>query len=273
MTHFVKMNGNGNDFVIIDNRKEQFKITPKLASWIAYRRFGIGCDQLVLLEDSEKADIFMRIFNADGSEAGACGNATRCVAELMMGEQETFGVETATGVLYAKKTGTHEISVNMGEPSLDWQKIPLSEDMDCMSLPIVMGNLEHPTAVSMGNPHMVFFVPEIGAIDIGKYGPDLEKHPFFPERANVTVAEVRGRHYIVAKTWERGVGKTLSCGTAACATLVAAAAHDLTDSKVVIEQPGGKLTIEWLDTGQVIMQGRVAKVFTGDFNWDLEFQK
>lgn len=277
MTQFVKMNGNGNDFVIIDarpgSRNEDFKMTPKLASWIAYRRFGIGCDQVIVLEESKRADVFMRIYNVDGSESGACGNATRCVADLLMGSRIELSVETKAGILIGRRAGKEEVSVNMGEPSLDWQKIPLAEEVDVLALPIEVGALSAPTAISMGNPHMVFFVPEIGQIDIGQYGPGLEKHPLFPERANVTVATIRGRDHIVSKTWERGVGKTLSCGTAACATLVAAVCHELVEPKAVIEQPGGKLTIEWLENGQIIMTGRVAKVFSGNFDWDLDFKK
>lgn len=278
MTKFIKMNGNGNDFVIIDIRQgfgnESFQMTPQLASWIAYRRFGIGCDQIILLEHSVKADVFMRIYNADGSESGACGNATRCVADLLMGTKSEVSVETRAGILIGTRAGANEISVNMGEPSLEWDKIPLAREVDCMALPIEVNGLKSPTAVSMGNPHMVFFVPSgIGQVDIGKYGPGLETHELFPERANVTVAEIRGRDHIISKTWERGVGKTLSCGTAACATLVAAVVHDLAEPKAVIEQPGGKLTIEWKETGEIIMTGKVAKTFSGEFIWDLEFKK
>lgn len=277
MTQFIKMNGNGNDFVIIDSRQgsknEKFEMTPKLASWIAYRRFGIGCDQIIMLEDSKNADVFMRIYNADGSESGACGNATRCVADLLMNGKSEISVETRAGVLVGKRAPDSEISVNMGEPSLDWERIPLAREVDCLALPIEVNGLSAPVAVSMGNPHMVFFVPEIGQVDIGQHGPGLENHELFPERANVTVAEIRSRNHIISKTWERGVGKTLSCGTAACATLVAAVVHELADPKAVIEQPGGKLTIEWLPTGEIIMTGRVAKTFHGEFTWDLEFKK
>ena len=276
MTQFIKMNGNGNDFVIIDSRQEsnkKFEMTPKLASWIAYRRFGIGCDQIIMLEASNKADVFMRIYNADGSESGACGNATRCVADLLMNGKSEIAVETRAGILVGKRADNNEISVNMGEPSLEWDKIPLSKEVDCLALPIEVNGIKNPTAVSMGNPHMVFFVPEIGQVDIGKYGPGLENHKLFPERANVTVAEIRSKNHIISKTWERGVGKTLSCGTAACATLVAAVVHELAEPKAVIEQPGGKLTIEWLESGEIIMTGKVAKTFTGEFHWDMEFNK
>ncbi len=272
MTKFIKMNGNGNDFVIIDSRVDKFHMTPKLASWIAYRRFGIGCDQIILLENSQKADVFMRIYNADGSESGACGNATRCVSDLLMNGKAEISVETRAGILIGKRS-EDGISVNMGEPSLEWQNIPLAREEDCLALPISLNGLSAPTAVSMGNPHMVFFVPEIGQADIGKYGPTLETHELFPERANVTIAEIRSPNHIISKTWERGVGKTLSCGTAACATLVAAVVHELSEPKAIIEQPGGKLTIEWLPSGEIIMTGKVAKTFTGEFNWDLEFKK
>ena len=268
MVHFLKMNGNGNDFVIIDNRQEKIEITPKIASWIGYRRYGIGCDQLILLEDSNNADIFMRIYNADGSESGACGNATRCVADLLMREtgKPQASIETRAGVLTGVRAGENEVTVNMGEPSLDWQKIPLSEDLDVMRLPISVGPLSGPTAVGMGNPHMVFFVEDISKIRLRNFGSELENNPLFPQKANVTIATIRSREYIATKVWERGVGKTLACGTAACATLVAAVLHDLVEPKAVIEQPGGTLKIEWLENGQILMTGKASYSYEGDFD-------
>jgi diaminopimelate epimerase len=268
MVHFLKMNGNGNDFVIIDNRKEKIEITPKITSWIGYRRFGIGCDQLILLEDSTKADIFMRIYNADGSQSAACGNATRCIADLLMRQtgKPQASIETLAGVLVGVRAGADEVTVNMGEPKLEWNQIPLSEEMDVMNLPITVGPLSNPTAVSMGNPHMVFFVPDINKIRLRNYGSELENNPLFPQKANVTIATICSREYIATKVWERGVGKTLACGTAACATLVAGVLNNLVEPKAVIEQPGGTLKIEWLENGQILMTGKASYGYEGDFD-------
>ena len=268
MVKFLKMNGNGNDFVIIDNRREKIEITPKIASWIGYRRYGIGCDQLILLEESSKADIFMRIYNANGTESAACGNATRCIADLLIKEtgKKEASIETMAGILTGTRVGNDEIMINMGEPTLDWKKIPISEDLDIMALPIEVGPLSTPTAVGMGNPHMIFFVEDIGKIRLRNYGAELENHPMFPEKANVTIATVRSQDYIATKVWERGVGKTLACGTAACATLVAAVLHEFVEPKAVIEQPGGTLKIEWLESGEILMTGKASKGFSGEFD-------
>lgn len=268
MTKFIKMNGLGNDFVVIDSRKTKFKMTEAKAKMIAYRRFGIGCDQVILLEDSKKADIFMRIYNADGSESGACGNATRCVAALVMGAsgKDEAKVETIAGVLEAKFNKNGWITVNMGEPSFDWKKIPLTEDSDVLMLPIKHGPLEFPVAVSMGNPHMVFFVEKIDDIRLRDWGVQLEKHPLFPEKANVSLVEIAKDDYLKIKVWERGVGKTLACGTAACAALVAAVSRDYCEPKAIVELPGGKLEIEWHDDGYVLMTGAVAVNYEGEFD-------
>ncbi len=267
MVKFLKMNGNGNDFVIIDSRTENFDPTPHQISWIAYRRFGIGCDQVIILKDSQKADIFMEVFNADGSQSGACGNATRCVGQLVMGtDKPQASIETKAGILYATRAENDEVSVNMGEPILQWDKIPIAQDIDIMSLPIEMGPLSQPVAVGMGNPHMVFFVDDVSKFKLRQYGRHLEHHSLFPERANISAVQIIDRKHLKMKIWERGVGKTLSCGTAACAALVAAQLHDLADAKAVVEQPGGKLTIEWKDEGPVIMTGKVAVSYEGKFD-------
>jgi len=266
MIKFLKMNGNGNDFVIIDNRTENFDPTPHHLAWVAYRRFGIGCDQVIILSESKNADIFMSVYNADGSQSGACGNATRCVGELLMNaNKKEVSIETKTGILIATRAGSGEVAVNMGEPILDWSKIPLAEDIDIMELPIEFGPLKAPTAVGMGNPHMVFFVDNVDSFALRQYGQKLEHHPLFPERANVSAVQVISPTHLKMKIWERGVGKTLSCGTAACAALVAAQLHKLAENKALVEQPGGKLTIEWLDNGQIIMTGKVAMGFKGEF--------
>jgi diaminopimelate epimerase len=267
MIKFLKMNGNGNDFVIIDCREQDFTPTPHQISWISYRRFGIGCDQLIILRNSSKADVFMEVYNADGSQSGACGNATRCVGYLIMGiTKDEAKIETKSGILIATRAPNDEVTVNMGEPILQWDKIPLSREVDIMELPIEMGPLVKPVAVSMGNPHMVFFVDNVSGFKLRQYGRHLEKHELFPERCNVSAVQIISRTHLKMKIWERGVGKTLSCGTAACAALVAAQLHDLADNKAVVEQPGGKLTIEWQDGGNVLMTGKVAVSFKGEFD-------
>ncbi len=267
MVQFLKMNGNGNDFVIIDSRTEAFEATPQRINWIAYRRFGIGCDQVIILKHSDKADVFMEVYNADGSQSGACGNATRCIGHLIMGaDKKQASIETKAGILYATRAPNDEVSVNMGEPVLEWNKIPIAQDIDIMALPIELGPLSQPVAVGMGNPHMVFFVDDVSKFRLRQYGRHLEHHSLFPERANVSAVQIIDRNHLKMKVWERGVGKTLSCGTAACAALVAAQLHDLADNKAVIEQPGGKITIEWQDEGSVIMTGKVAISYRGEFD-------
>ena len=266
MVKFLKMNGNGNDFVIIDSRQENFEPTPEQINWIAYRRFGIGCDQVIILKNSANADVFMEVYNADGSQSAACGNATRCVGHLVMGtDKKQASIETKVGILHATRAENEEVTVNMGEPVLEWSRIPLAQDVDIMALPIEMGPLSQPVAVGMGNPHMVFFVDNVSSFKLRQYGRHLEYHALFPERANVSAVQIIDRTHLKMKIWERGVGKTLACGTAACAALVAAQLHGLADSKAVVEQPGGKLTIEWLDDGPVLMTGKVAVSYKGEF--------
>jgi diaminopimelate epimerase len=267
MTKFIKMNGLGNDFVIIDRRNQKFEITPAIAKWIGYRRFGVGCDQVILLDTSDKADIYMGIYNSDGSQSNACGNATRCVAKLMIDElrKDQVTIETKVAVLTAVQNSAGLITVDMGEPSFDWRKIPLSEELDVLNLPLEVGPLKNPAAVSMGNPHIVFFLDDISKVKLRNYGPTLENHAMFPERTNVSLVQVMPNQELRVKVWERGVGKTLACGTAACASLVTAIALEkITIAKTTVELPGGKLEIEWNEAGRVLMSGPVAKVFEAE---------
>jgi len=269
MTHFIKMNGLGNDFVIIDRRAQKFEITPAKARWIAYRRFGVGCDQIILLDKSSKADIYMGIYNSDGSQSSACGNATRCVGKLLIDElgQEEVTIETKAGVLSATANKKGLVTVNMGEPNFNWKKIPLAKDVDILSVPVEAGPLKNPVALSMGNPHIVFFVDDIEKINLRTHGSALENDKMFPERVNVSIAQVMPNQEIRAKVWERGVGKTLACGTAACAVLVAAITLEkISVTKTIIELPGGKLEIEWNDEGDVLMSGPVSKVFEAELD-------
>lgn len=264
---FVKMHGLGNDFAVFDARAGGFAPAPGQVKAIADRRTGVGCDQLIVIEPprDRQADLFMRIYNADGSESGACGNATRCVAWLAMresGRREAI-VETVAGLLDAEDKGDGLIGVDMGPARLDWREVPLAEARDTLHLGIGSGPLQDPVGVSMGNPHAVFFVPDVAAVVLEEHGPRLEKNPLFPEFANIEVAQVLAPGRIRMRVWERGCGITRACGTGACATLVAAARRGLTDRKAEVILDGGSLFIEWLPDDHVLMTGPVAVSFTG----------
>lgn len=265
---FLKMHGLGNDFVIFDARQEPLALTEAQIVHIADRRRGVGCDQVIMLEPtaSARADAFMRIYNPDGSESSACGNATRCVASLLMQEsgRDEACVATRAGVLYCTRA-ENGIAVDMGMPRTGWQEIPLAQEMDTLRLPLKENGLSDPVAVSMGNPHMVFFTTDIKDIALAELGPALEHHALFPERANVSVAEMTGPASIALRVWERGAGETLACGTAACATLVAAVRRGLISGRSAeVSLPGGILHIEWMESNaHVIMTGPVAQVFSG----------
>ncbi|RPE64787.1 diaminopimelate epimerase [Pacificibacter maritimus] len=260
---FVKMHGLGNDFVIIDSRGRDAQITPALAKSIGDRNRGVGFDQLAEIRSSDSADVDLDFWNNDGSRAGACGNATRCVARLLMDETlaDSITIRTERGLLLAKRTENNEVSVNMGHPILDWAQIPLSHEVDVEHLPLT----GDPVAVGMGNPHAVFFVDDITAIDLAVQGSAVEHDPIFPERTNVEFAEIRSRSDIRMRVWERGSGITLACGSGACATLVAASLRGLTDKKVKMEVDGGTLTLDWRNDG-VWMTGPTQRVFTASFD-------
>jgi len=260
---FIKMHGLGNDFVVLDARTEPLiPITNDLARALADRRTGIGCDQLILLGESDFADFRMRIFNNDGSEVEACGNATRAVA-LLHGEDAT--IETAGGVLQATLTGGG-IAVDMGAPRFGWEEIPLAYAMDTTALPVAWENLENPLAVNVGNPHVVFFVDDADAVELDRLGPQIEHDPLFPERVNVNVAQVVSRDRILLRVWERGAGLTRACGTGACATAVAAMKKGLVEREVAVTLPGGTLTIRWDEDGEITMTGPAAESFRGTFD-------
>ncbi|WP_340116078.1 diaminopimelate epimerase [Pelagibius sp. 7325] len=270
---FIKMHGLGNDFVVVDARTEPFPLTDALAKAIADRREGVGCDQLLILEPpaNGSADVFMRIRNHDGGEVGACGNGTRCVAALVMGElgRDAIIIETSAGLLRAKAAGPGRVTVDMGEARLGWRDIPLSEERDTLDLGIGNGPLQDPVGVNMGNPHAVFFIDNVESLPLEELGPPLEHHPLFPERANIGAAEVIGKDRLRLRVWERGAGLTRACGTGACAAAVAAARRGLTGRKVEVVLDGGSLTIEWLDNGHVEMTGPVATAFHGALNGTL----
>jgi len=260
---FHKMHGLGNDFVIIDARDCPMDMPAGRARAIADRKLGIGCDQLILLQTSNTADVAMRIFNADGSEVEACGNASRCVVALL---KQDLQIETKGGVISGQLSG-NDVTVSMGDAKFDWQDIPLAFAMDSASLPLAWEELENPMAVNMGNPHAVFFVGDADAIDLARLGPIIEHDAAFPERVNVNVASVDG-NAIRLNIWERGAGLTGACGTGACATAVAAIKQGKVQSPVAVHQKGGSLTITWAPGQPVIMTGSATYVFNGHANWD-----
>ena len=261
---FVKMHGLGNDFVIFDGREDRFDLSPDGVRFVADRHRGVGCDQVITLWPSDIGDVFMRIQNADGSEVGACGNATRCVAHMMLQEFGTdkVSIETLAGLLHAERSG-QQVRVDMGQPRLDWDQIPLARDMETNSVELVVGGLGNPVAVNMGNPHAIFFVDSVHEIDLEELGPQIETHELFPERVNVSIVEKRAPGDLRLRVWERGAGITQACGSAACAAVVAASQRGLVDRAAAIELDGGTLVMAWSEDNHVMMTGDVAYVFAG----------
>jgi diaminopimelate epimerase len=263
---FTKMHGLGNDFVVIDARSRSIALSDEQKRRIADRRRGIGCDQLIVFERSARADVFMRIYNPDGTEAGACGNATRCVAGRLMAENgvERIVVETISGLLETKAADRGDITVDMGEVKIDWRDIPVAEACDTLHLPLALGSLSDPVGVNVGNPHAVFFVPDVATIDLEKLGPELEHAPLFPERANIEIVQLVSPNRLRMRVWERSAGITQACGSGACATLVAAARRGITGRKAEVVLDGGTLTIEWLQNNHVLMTGGWTTSFQGE---------
>jgi diaminopimelate epimerase len=257
---FMKMHGAGNDFVVIDSRGRPAVVTPALARSLGDRNRGVGFDQLAEIRDSDSADFALDFWNNDGSRAGACGNATRCVSDYMMRQLGTQAVTlvTARGGLSALRLSDGRVSVNMGAPQLDWQSVPLSHQVDPLHLPLA----GDPVAVGMGNPHCVLFVENAEAVDLPTVGPAYEHDPLYPQRTNVEFASLTGPDRLRMRVWERGAGITLACGSGACATAVAAHLRGLTGRRVVLDLDGGVLEIDWRDDG-VWMSGPVAHVFDG----------
>ena len=254
------MHGLGNDFVIIDAREEPFEVTPSLARAIADRRTGVGCDQLIVLEPSDTADLRMRIWNSDGGEVESCGNATRCVVQLTTARR----IDTDGGLLVGENLGA-EVEASIGEPRFDWDQIPLAYPMDTAALPLAWDGLDHPFAVNVGNPHLVFFVPDAREVPLEELGPKIENDPAFPDRINVNVATyVHDR--LKLRTFERGAGETLACGTGACASAVAAIATKRAQSPVRVDMTGGSLTISWAPGQPIVMRGTATHVFSGELD-------
>lgn len=276
---FRKMNGLGNDFVIVDARGRTIELTEETVRAIADRNNGIGCDQVIRIEAprSAKADAFMAIWNSDGGAVEACGNATRCVADLLIEEtgRPSVRVETVAGILACVRQGSGTITVDMGVPRFRWDEIPLSEafeDTRVIELqigPINAPVLHSPSVVNMGNPHCIFWVNDAASFDLARIGPMLEHHPMFPKRANISLAQTVDREHLILHVWERGAGLTRACGTAACAAAVAAARKGLTGRKVWVTLPGGDLLIEWRESDDhVFMTGPLEYEFEGEIALD-----
>ena len=261
---FRKMHGTGNDFVVLDGRSGELKLTPEAARLLCDRHFGIGCDTLVVLEKATEGDVGVKFYNNDGSLSATCGNASRCVADLLMQEtgKEKVSILTGNGLIEASRAAGG-ITVNMGTPKLEWQQIPLSESRNTLHLGLEQGLLMDPVAVNMGNPHAIFFVHDLAHIRLAEWGPKLEHHPLFPQRANISAVQVLSPAHVKMVVWERGVGLTLACGSAACAAVVAGVRRELTSRHVQVDVPGGTLQVEWTSSGEVQMTGPVAYVFEG----------
>jgi diaminopimelate epimerase len=271
LTQFTKMHGCGNDFVIFDERSTALGLSPTRAAGIADRHRGVGCDQFIVIEPppaGSNASAFMRIRNPDGTEAGACGNATRCVAHLLHAETgNAFPViQTISGLLPAQILADGRITVDMGAARLDWQDVPLASAMDTLHLPLALGPVADPAAASMGNPHATFFVDDVEALDVAALGPALEHAAIFPQRANIGFAQILEPDRIRLRLWERGAGLTLACGSGACATIVNAARRGLTGRAARIIADGGVLDLVWRDDGHVLMTGPVATSFAGQID-------
>lgn len=264
---FTKMHGLGNDFVVLDARRRRLEIGERQARAIADRRTGVGCDQLIIIEPAVNgfADAFMRIRNADGGEVEACGNASRCVATVIMNENNTRHavIETVAGLLDAESAENGMVCVDMGRVRFDWRDIPLSKAMDTLHLGLEAGPLKDPAAVNIGNPHVVFFVDDAEAAPLEIHGHAVERHALFPAYTNVGAAQVLARDRIRLRVWERGVGITQACGTGACAALAAASRRGLTDRAAEVVLDGGPLRIEWLKDDHILMSGPVSVSFSG----------
>ena len=258
---FLKMHGLGNDFVVIDARSGENPVTPALARALGDRHRGVGFDQLAVILPAESADFTLEFWNADGSKAGACGNATRCVSDLMMRDlgKDRVTLTTARGRLAAERRADGLVSVNMGAPMREAAAMPVAAD------PLALPLAGDPVAVGMGNPHCIFFVEDAETADVSGLGPKIEHHPLFPERTNVEFAALVGPDHLRMRVWERGAGITLACGSGTCATAVGAHLRGLTGRQVIVDVDGGRLEIDWREDG-VWMTGPTALVFEAELS-------
>ncbi len=285
---FAKMNGLGNEIIVADMRGRGIeRVQPEAVVALA-RDTATRFDQIMAIHDSETpgSDFFIRILNADGSAAGACGNGMRCVVQALAAEtgRSRFTFETQAGILFAEEHASGLISVDMGVPRFGWADIPLSEEFrDTRAIELQIGPIDapvlhSPSVISMGNPHAVFWVDrDVWSLDLDRFGPLLENHPIFPERANITIARVEQRDRIAIRTWERGAGLTKACGSAACATLACAARTGRSDRAATIVAPGGELTVEWRSDDHLVLSGPAEWEFSGRFEpatgaWEAETQ-
>ena len=270
---FVKMHGLGNDFVVLDAFVSSFSIGKEEAKIISDRRFGIGCDQILIVKPSEIADAEVIVINSDGSKSDACGNGARCIISYLAEKlsKNTINIIMGDRFIAGQMISNSNVKIDMGAPDLRWDLIPLSREMNTLHLNLdryYEGDLilSDPVAVGMGNPHVVFFVKDINLINLEMLGPTIENDEIFPNRVNVSVASVEKKNFINLKVWERGVGLTLACGSGACATFVGAVLRNLVEKKSKISLPGGLLEIEWLKNDHISVEGEAVKVYEGYFN-------
>ena len=261
-----KMDGLGNDFIIFDNRKKSVSLNKNQILKI-WNRNNIGCDQVIFIDNDKNSDAFLKFYNSDGGEISACGNGSRCVAYLLMKENNNkeISLKTKSGMLQAKLDDTNSVSLNMGEPNFEWSKIPLLKKMDYKNLKIKINDVDGKEIIggftlSVGNPHIIFFVENLNKFNLKEIGPKIENHTYFPKKCNVTLASIKNKKHVKVKVWERGAGLTKACGTAACATAVSGAVLKLSERYVDIEFPEGLLNIDWKKDNNIYMTGKVSEV-------------
>ena len=270
---FHKMNGLGNDFVVLDGRARKLTVTEDKARAIADRKSGIGADQIIMMENSDVADVRMRIWNAEGGEVQSCGNASRCIADIVMTERKSAAttIDTTGGFLVGQRAGHLSVRIDQGKPRFDWDKIPLSEKFhDTRHIELQVGPIDaplihSPSVVNVGNPHCIFWVKDLDVVNLGKVGPMIENHMLFPERTNVELAKVVSRDHVIISVWERGAGLTKACGTAACAVMAAGFRLKLINAECRITLPGGDLQMAVIpENGHVIMTGPLEYEYDAD---------
>ena len=261
-----KMDGLGNDFIIFDKRKKLISLTKDQIIKISNRN-NVGCDQVIFIDKDESSNVFLKFYNSDGGEITACGNGSRCVAYLLMKESNNkeISLRTKAGILKAKLDNNNLVNINMGQPNFGWKQIPLSKEMDNKNLKININRIDGKEIIggfslSIGNPHVVFFVDDLSQFNLKEIGPKIENHNYFPEKCNVTLASIKNNKHVKIKVWERGAGLTKACGTAACATAISGAVQKLNDRCVDIEFPEGTLNIDWKKDNNVYMTGKVSDV-------------
>ena len=261
-----KMDGLGNDFIIFDNRKKSISLTKSQIIKISNRN-NIGCDQVIFIDNDKNSNAFLKFYNSDGGEISACGNGSKCVAYFLMKESNSkkISLKTKVGILQAELNNKNLVSINMGQPNFEWNKIPLIKEMDNKNLQIKINSIDGKEitggfSLSIGNPHIIFFVEDFNQFNLKEIGPKIENHSYFPEKCNVTLANIKNRKHVKVKVWERGAGLTKACGTAACAAVISGAVLKLNERCVDIEFPEGLLNIDWKKDNNIYMTGKVSEV-------------